>query len=118
MRFEGKITKNITKHQISVDLFNQGDGYEKFAIETTSHNNSSLLSTLQLPSTTYHEEDIALMLRTVLTLLDDSKNITKGIHKSVVDVCKDFLEKAEEDELANSYVVGLDGRLKDDIVKE
>jgi len=118
---EERQTDEIRRKNEIVAYLWDGDEQVKFSLDTTIYNHSSV-AMLELPIQRYYEEDIPLLVEAVLNLVNKQKDISPDIFNSLKDICEKFAKDAakptDEEELAHGYVVGIDGRLKDDLVEE
>lgn len=90
------------------------DGDKNVVMETIIRNGSSLTK-LDIRKEVYYEEDITLLLNSVLLLVKCQKGVmSKELYESIEALCKEFIKEPEDvDEEESQLVVGLDGRLKE-----
>jgi len=100
------------------------DGGEEgtFTLKSTKHDSSDPLTQLVLEKENYYDEEIVTLFSVILQLADAQKDTAPWLKQNLRAICKTELgitsEEASTNNEAHGIVVGIDGRLKDNIVED
>lgn len=131
------ITTNTRKEETRKDnlsvKFYEADKTLNVDMKTSINTHNVTFSVIELPKTKIYEEDIPLMVASILALVNLQQDVAVDIHDKLIEVCEDFIKNSDKkneneesqkvtpwtvstDDSSHGLIVGKDGRLKDDII--